>query len=209
MKCKIIQDLLPLYCDKLTSAESNAEIESHLQNCAECTGIYETMQAEMDTVPTDKNIEPLKKVKRHYRLRMTTLILLLILLLIVVVMIARDKLAFNPRLCYMDEVTYSHAPGTQSQAYFYQNADGVEQLVILADGDSIVMDAEANQVLCNGAVLCDADGVPVPAGGMVKPYGYFQLSFHVETWSGWFSAERQLYYDTSYGFSDAEAESTP
>ena len=31
MKCSIIRDLLPLYCDKLTSEDSNEQIEKHLR----------------------------------------------------------------------------------------------------------------------------------------------------------------------------------
>ena len=33
MKCEVVRDLLPLYIDKLTSEESNKEIEKHLKNC--------------------------------------------------------------------------------------------------------------------------------------------------------------------------------
>ena len=70
MKCKIIQDLLPLYCDKLTSPESNEEIERHLHNCEECTRIYENMCAEGESViDSDKDIQPLKKVKRKNIIR--------------------------------------------------------------------------------------------------------------------------------------------
>lgn len=71
MKCSIIRDLLPLYCDKLTSAESNEEIENHLRNCAECAEIYENMSREEITVAEqDKNIKPLKKVKKHFLIRL-------------------------------------------------------------------------------------------------------------------------------------------
>ncbi len=67
MKCSIIRDLLPLYCDKLTSAESNEEIENHLRNCAECTEIYENMSKEkIIMTEQDKNIKPLKKVKKYF-----------------------------------------------------------------------------------------------------------------------------------------------
>ncbi|MGN0677364.1 MAG: zf-HC2 domain-containing protein, partial [Ruminococcus sp.] len=59
MKCKIIQDLLPLYCDKLTSQESNEEIEKHLRDCEECTHIYENMcQKEESIIDSEKDIQP-------------------------------------------------------------------------------------------------------------------------------------------------------
>ncbi|MBQ8297772.1 MAG: zf-HC2 domain-containing protein [Ruminococcus sp.] len=70
MKCKIIQDLLPLYCDKLTSQESNEEIENHLQGCDECTEIYESMKQKEDIPKAeDKDIKPLKKVKKKSIIR--------------------------------------------------------------------------------------------------------------------------------------------
>lgn len=65
MKCRIIQDLLPLYCDKLTSQESNEEIEKHLHDCGECAEIYEKMCTKETPInPEDKDIQPLKKVKK-------------------------------------------------------------------------------------------------------------------------------------------------
>lgn len=70
MKCKIIQDLLPLYCDKLTSQESNEEIEKHLRDCEECTQIYENMcQKEESIIDSEKDIQPLKKVRRKNIIR--------------------------------------------------------------------------------------------------------------------------------------------
>ena len=37
--CKIVQDLLPNYIDKLTSKETNAYIEEHINGCKECKKI--------------------------------------------------------------------------------------------------------------------------------------------------------------------------
>lgn len=70
MKCQIIQDLLPMYCDKLTSPESNEEIEKHFRDCEECTRIYENMcHKEESVIDSDKDIQPLKKVKRKNIIR--------------------------------------------------------------------------------------------------------------------------------------------
>lgn len=71
MKCQIIRDLLPLYYDKLTSDESNKEIENHLLNCNECAEIYENMSKEEIIIKEqDKNIEPLKKVRKNFFIRL-------------------------------------------------------------------------------------------------------------------------------------------
>ena len=42
--CRIVQDLLPNYIEKLTSEETNTFIEEHLTECEDCKKIYETMK---------------------------------------------------------------------------------------------------------------------------------------------------------------------
>lgn len=67
LSCKIIQDLLPLYCDKLTSPESNEEIEKHLRECKECSQIYANMcekeETDINKNNSEKDIKKLKKIK--------------------------------------------------------------------------------------------------------------------------------------------------
>ncbi|MBR1822605.1 MAG: zf-HC2 domain-containing protein [Ruminococcus sp.] len=66
MKCTIIQDLLPLYCDGLTSSDSNEEIEKHLQDCEKCREVYDTMTAkEMKIDMPERDVRPLKTVKKR------------------------------------------------------------------------------------------------------------------------------------------------
>lgn len=47
MKCAVIQDLLPLYCDRACSQESVQEIEEHLKACPQCRAWLEQMQSSM------------------------------------------------------------------------------------------------------------------------------------------------------------------
>lgn len=44
--CKIIEDLLPSYCDGLTGEESNALIRTHVESCPQCAALLEKMAAE-------------------------------------------------------------------------------------------------------------------------------------------------------------------
>ena len=39
--CNIVQDLLPNYSEELTSPETSAVIEEHLETCNECRRLYE------------------------------------------------------------------------------------------------------------------------------------------------------------------------
>jgi GTP-binding protein len=59
MKCNIIRDLLPLYCDKLTSQDSNEEIEKHLHECEECNAVYESMNKKVPTAQLNDKFLPL------------------------------------------------------------------------------------------------------------------------------------------------------
>ena len=46
MKCDIIRDLLPLYCDGLCSEASRQEIEAHVAQCEECRACLVEMKEE-------------------------------------------------------------------------------------------------------------------------------------------------------------------
>lgn len=58
-KCSIIQDLLMLYIDDLTSEESNEFILEHLDNCNECTDFLESLKVgESELSKLDDSIKP-------------------------------------------------------------------------------------------------------------------------------------------------------
>ncbi len=68
--CEMIQDLLPLYVDKLTSEASNREVEAHLDTCADCRNIYERMGKEPELTGNLcelPEIEYFRQVKRRNR----------------------------------------------------------------------------------------------------------------------------------------------
>ena len=65
MKCYIVKDLLPNYIDGLNNEETNADIQNHLADCADCRRVYEKMTVEL-TQKSDlkgQNIDFLKKLK--------------------------------------------------------------------------------------------------------------------------------------------------
>jgi hypothetical protein len=104
MKCNIIRDLLPLYCDKLTSEDSNEEIEKHLRECEECNNIYESMNNKEDDIKADrKDIKPLKKIKKRITLRVIAAIFgtlavlsaVFVFVFVGVIPISSDKLSYD------------------------------------------------------------------------------------------------------------------
>ena len=48
ISCKVIQDLLPLYHDGVTSLETNALVEEHLQTCEACQEEFHKLQEAVD-----------------------------------------------------------------------------------------------------------------------------------------------------------------
>ena len=47
-ECKIVQDLLPNYIEKLTNEETNKFIEEHLKNCEDCKKNYDDMKESLN-----------------------------------------------------------------------------------------------------------------------------------------------------------------
>lgn len=200
MKCKIIQDLLPLYCDKLTSEESNEEIENHLQDCAECTEVYENMKNAPADISVDRNLQPLKKVKRHYRMRL--IILIAILALILLGLAAHKYLCLETPLCDMEDVHYSIEKGVMYQGYFYLNENEEKDMVLLPVNAEVVIDEASDTVYCDGEVVLSEDDMhtPVPANGKLMPYGYLELYLNVDSWTGLYTIDEIIYYDENYGY---------
>ncbi|MBU5627864.1 zf-HC2 domain-containing protein [Oscillibacter sp. MSJ-2] len=69
MKCEIVRDLLPLYCDNVCSAESRAEVEAHLKECAGCRREMEELRAplpEEELRAADKEASALKRLSREW-----------------------------------------------------------------------------------------------------------------------------------------------
>lgn len=76
MKCEVIRDLLPLYDEKLCSAESAALVEEHLKTCAACGELLEKLP-EPEIIEADEYaIKPFVKVKKKLRKRVIALIAL-------------------------------------------------------------------------------------------------------------------------------------
>ena len=44
----VVEDLMPLYCERLTSEPTSREIEEHLEHCEPCRSAYEMMKNELN-----------------------------------------------------------------------------------------------------------------------------------------------------------------
>lgn len=86
--CRIIQDLLPNYIEKLTNEETNKYIEEHLAECPECTQILKNMQKDLDinndNKITKQEVNYMKKFNRKLKFLRNILILIVLIVIIVI-----------------------------------------------------------------------------------------------------------------------------
>lgn len=85
LTCKVVEDMLPMYYDKVCSEESAALVEEHLKDCPHCSQMLSDLRAEMD-IPEKKmdDIKPLKKIQKSYKkMRLGWLIAIVCILVLV------------------------------------------------------------------------------------------------------------------------------
>ena len=65
--CRIIEDLLPSYCDGLTGTESNELIQNHVASCSRCAALLNKMSAEPPREILDHREQFSRKLKEYER----------------------------------------------------------------------------------------------------------------------------------------------
>ena len=86
--CNVIEDLLPLYAEGLTSDDTNFLIKEHIKTCTDCKKRLEVIQNPKE-IPIDTNIEPFKKVEKklfHKRVQIIALTIALVLIIVITAM---------------------------------------------------------------------------------------------------------------------------
>lgn len=111
--CKIVQDLLPSYIEKLTSKETSEYVEGHLETCEDCTKVYNDMKSDLKTKSTTPKVEIdyMKKARRKMRIAEKLVYIILLLFIIFVLIFWREIFSFicytdicNRYLAYQDEI---------------------------------------------------------------------------------------------------------
>ena len=84
--CKLVQDLLPNYVEKLTDKETNQFIENHLSECKECSLALENMLKEINLDANEKNIKKVAYLQKFKnKMKILKIIIFVILLMIILV----------------------------------------------------------------------------------------------------------------------------
>lgn len=85
-ECKIVQDLLPNYLEKVTNEETNKFIEEHIASCEECNKTYLAMKQELkvNSIDAKKEIKYMKKFKTKLKILRNILMIIIAIFLIIV-----------------------------------------------------------------------------------------------------------------------------
>lgn len=128
MKCEIIKDLLPSYVDELTSAESNKEIEAHLEYCPECKEYLEEMRKdiEVDKTEKDQNIEIFIKVKEK-TVQIIICVIMIVSVILTVIYSRWENKYVNGHSTTSDEVKVS-----------LKEEEGIKMLVFEPKDDDVI-----------------------------------------------------------------------
>ena len=84
--CKIVQDLLPNYIERLTNNDTNKYIEEHLNECEECKKIFENMEKDLKLNNVKRDEREVKYIKKYNnKLKFLRNVLLIILVLFIII----------------------------------------------------------------------------------------------------------------------------
>lgn len=134
LSCKVIEDMLPMYYDKVCSEESAALIDEHLKDCPHCSQILSDLGGD-NPVPEQEldDMKPLQKIQKSYKkMRRGWLIAIVaVLLLIPAAFLIGNKLS-EPAVDYTKEeaIAYANAfmthlvNGNYAKAYAYWDIEG-------------------------------------------------------------------------------------
>lgn len=186
MKCAIIKDLLPIYCDGLASDETREEVEKHIAECGDCKSVYENMKSAVPEIPKP-DIQPMRKVRKSLRLRLA---LIVMIITAGVLTGAYQLLCAHPMLAKSDKITVSHYSRLNDEVmYVYistlPDKHGQTCTASVPRGAKVEIDKENDCVWVDGKMLVGAEinGTEyyVPANGKLVPAGILCVSIRCDT----------------------------
>ena len=178
LPCDLIRDLLPSYVDGLTSAASNAAVESHVAACPGCAERLAAMRADAPEAADAPQIDYLKKVRRRSRTAVWIAAACILLAALLCIPLFRTEAVSANLLSYHLEVqdrsvtlygTLPQSVGRFAGVDFFEE-DGVLEITVRASRGRIygksefvascVADEEITQIRMGGLTLWE-NGTPV------------------------------------------------
>lgn len=178
MRCEIIKDLLPLYCDDALSDVSKEEVEKHIAACEDCKKTYEEMKGgdiKLDT--TIQNIEPMKKVRK--KIKVTKVIFIALITFFLLIVSAYELLCAHPMLASYKDISFSRSVTHVDVYRYFDDTKHISKEIELPENCDLNIDTYSDTVYVNGEKLLDENEKPVPATGKLYPIGSFRIYIHV------------------------------
>lgn len=171
LPCKVIEDMLPMYYDKVCSEESAALVEEHLRSCPRCAQMLADLGAEIE-IPEQKvdDMKPLRKIQKSYKkMKLAGLITLLCVLILVpcAFLMGTQK---EPAVEYSQEEAIAYAnefmacleAKDYAKAYTYWNLEEEKRSLlegnILAEEDLANFEADGLKKFCQGGEKLESLG---------------------------------------------------
>lgn len=143
--CELIQDLMPLYVEHLTTDATNRIMQEHLSGCSECTEKYQRMNHEVAKEYTKEmearqEIDYLKKVRKINRSKMLVAVIATLSILLVVFFVKCYLIGFPVEAYQIDSIqaeeNYATITGrVTNENYAYKGSKIAHE----ADGDRLVV----------------------------------------------------------------------
>lgn len=193
--CKVIEDILPMYYDKVCSEDSAALVEEHLITCPHCSQMLSDLGANIK-VPEQKadDIKPLKKIQKRYKklkLGWLTAILCVVILTPFAFIVGAQQsehrkqdvdYAKEDAVVYANEFMTCLVNGDYKKAYSYWDIEGEKKELLhssLFDEEELVnFEAEGMVKFCQGGEKLESMGgfesfafVEVSEPGYANSYG--------------------------------------
>lgn len=85
-ECKIVQDLIPNYLEKVTTEETNEFIKEHIEGCKECKDVYLAMKHDLkiNVIDTEETINYMKRFKTKLKILRNVLLIIIVIFAIIV-----------------------------------------------------------------------------------------------------------------------------
>ncbi|MCR5600761.1 MAG: zf-HC2 domain-containing protein [Ruminococcus sp.] len=180
MKCEIIKDLLPLYCDNALSDVSKEEIEKHIADCEDCQKTYEEMKngdIKLDT--KSKDIKPMTKVKR--KIKITKILFAVFVAAFFLLGTAYELFCAHPVLTKSDNIScYPTINHTNDVYHYFDDINVEEKDIEIPIGSKFEIDSYNNAIYLDGERLVDEYGNNLPATGVLYHAGDLRIYINVD-----------------------------
>ena len=145
--CGVIRDLLPLYAEKMTGAESDVLIREHLAECKDCSDYLEKLQNPIDnhiTMTASSNENSLKLVRKGIRSRKVTAVLFSVLLVFVVMLTAFSHIIRPDYISYQNSgIIVAESENGDVYAQFSDSVTSCKVMKSVNEDNQSVVEIEA------------------------------------------------------------------